>query len=170
MRIALAMIVKGKGEQDKLERALASIAPFVDSIYITLTGPTNELGEVEQVCKKFKATISYERALWESNKEAVDWLKKFFKYDPYMKEDDKLFRFDVARTFNFNQVPKDYDWIFWIDSDDVVSNAKNLRIVAENALKANTEAVYFNYLYQAEFEEGKIKHRIIEHLRERLIR
>lgn len=170
MKIALAMIVKGKGEEKKLERALASIHQWVDGIYITLTGPTNELAEIEKVCKQFNVNISYTRALWTADKKAVDWLKKFFGYEPYMKEGDKLFQFDVARNFNFNQVPKEYDWIIWMDSDDVFSGGKNLGTIAEFANRDNMEAVYFNYLYQAEFEGGKIKHRVIEHLRERLIR
>jgi hypothetical protein len=170
MKIALAMIVKGKGEEQKLERALSSIAPYVDGIFITLTGPTNELTEIEKVCRSFKANISYERALWTADKKAVDWLRKFFGYEPYMKVGDKLFKFDDARNFNFNQVPKEYDWILWMDSDDVFSGGKNLRLVAEHHLEGNIEAVYFNYLYHAEFENGKIKHRVIEHLRERLVR
>ena len=165
------MISKGKGEEKNLKRALSSVAPYVDGIYITLTAPSNELKEAEAVCKEFNAVVSYNESLWTADKKAVDWLKDFFGYDPYMKEGDKLFVFDKARNYNFSQVPKDYDYIIWIDSDDVLRGGEHLHRLAEMAEQRNIEAVYFNYIYQAEFDEkGNIKHRIIEHLRERLIR
>ena len=101
-KIALAMIVKGTGEEpQRLDRALASITPYVDGIFITLTGNKKDILEAEKVCKKYKANISYERALWIADKKTVDWLTKFFGYTPNMKVGDKLFLFDKARNFNF---------------------------------------------------------------------
>lgn len=170
-KIALAMISKGKGEEQNLRRAIASLAPYVDGVFITLTSPTNELSDAELVCKEFGATVSYNRSLWTADKKTVDWLKNFFGYEPYMKEGDNLFVFDKARNYNFSQVPKDYEWIIWIDSDDVFRGGEHIHRIVENAEKQNIEAVYFNYIYQAEFDEkGNMKHRIIEHLRERLVR
>lgn len=169
--IALAIICKGDSKEAKsLKRCLTSAAPFVDGIFVTLTGPTNTLKEAEKVCKEFDATVSYERALWIADQEAVDWLKEFFGYEPKLKVGDKLFRFDVARNANFSQVPKDYDFILWLDSDDVLIGGEKLRDVARVAQEQGIEATYFNYLYQCEFnEDGSIKNVLIEHLRERLV-
>lgn len=170
-KIALNMISRGKGEEENLRRALSTIAPYVDAIYITLTSPTNQCKEAEKVCKEFNANVSYEQALWTADKEAVDWLTKFFGYEPEMKVGDKLFLFDEARNFALSQVPKEYDWFLWMDSDDVFVGGEKLHDLADRAMEQNIEAVYFNYLYQAEFDEqGNIKHRIIDHLRERLVR
>lgn len=175
MKIALNLICKGDGEEPKnLRRALESVAPFIDGMYITLTGPKETLVEAEKVCKDFKVHVSYTRALWTATEEMVAWMKEFTGYEPHTKAGDKLFIFDEARNFNLSQVPKDYDWVFWIDCDDVLRRGENLRKVAEMGIEKGFEAIYFNYLYQVELEKEtrdySVKNIIIEHLRERLVR
>ncbi|MBU1077435.1 MAG: hypothetical protein KKH98_09095 [Spirochaetes bacterium] len=178
MKIALSMICKGlKDDAPKLKRALNSIYKYVDGIYITLSAPRNLALECEAVCKKFKANVSYNSGLWTADKETVNWLRKFFEYEPNIKVGDKLFLFDEARNYNLAQIPKEYGWLLWIDCDDVVRNAQNLEKVRLMAEQRNIEAVYFNYLYQVELiedenppEQWKIKNIIIEHIRERLVR
>ena len=184
-KIALCMICKGdRDEPSNLKRALNSIYKYVDGIFITLTGARENLGEIEKVCQEFKVNISYKDDLWEADEKTVNWLKEYLGYEPYMKVGDKLFLFDEARNFNFSQVPKEYDWILWIDTDDVFRRGENLGKVTSLGRKLNIEAFYFNYLYQVEFEgeycatcnqkvdpeKRKIKHVIIEHIRERLVR
>lgn len=166
------MICKGTdGEHENLRRALASIAPYVDGLFVTLTGETNKLAESEKVCREFGANISYTRALYTVTQETVDFLTKFFGYAPYMKVGDKIFLFDEARNFNFSQIPKEYDYILWMDADDVFRGGEKLRTLAENGLKAGIEVFYFNYVYQAEYDENlNVKHVLIEHMRERLVR
>lgn len=166
------MISKGTGKDpERLRIALTSIAPYVDGIFVTLTAPSNQTKEAEKVLKEFKAHISYTDALWTADKEAADWLKGFFKYEPYTKEGDKIFQFDVARNYNFSQVPQEYEWILWMDTDDYFVGGEKLQDMARLAKEQDIEAVYFNYLYQADFnEDGSVRHRIIEHLRERLVR
>lgn len=165
------MISRGKGEEDRLKQALSSITPHVDGVFVTLTSPTNQCVEAEKICKEFGAIVSYNQALWTADKKAVNWLTKFFGYAPDMKVGDKLFLFNDARNFALSQVPKDYDWFVWMDADDVFVNAKELHRLADAAQEQNIEALYFNYMYQGEFnEDGTIKHRIIDHLRERLVR
>ena len=165
--IALAMIVKD--EADKLRRCLQSAAPFVDAIYITHTGE----GEgVKRVCDEFKAHYSTGSFRHTADQAMVDWLKEFFGYDPQTKVGDALFRFDEARNFNFGQVPKEVDFILWLDADDVLRRGENLRRVAQVAREHGIEATYFNYLYQVELLQDDppiVKHVLIEHLRERLV-
>ncbi len=170
-KIALSIISKGKGEEQRLRQALSSIAPHVDGIFVTLTSPYNMLEEAEKVCKEFNAIVSYTEAKWTADEETVDWLRKFFGYEPDMKVGDKLFIFDDARNFSLTQIPKDYEWFVWMDTDDIFLGAENLHRLADIGIQQNIEAFYFNYIYQAGFDEkGNITHRIIEHLRERLIR
>lgn len=171
-KIALSMIVRGDGDDDrKMNRALESIAPYVDGIYVTITGPRNLVAKTEEVLKKYKVNISYNESQWIATPEAIGWLKNFFGYEPELKEADKIFVFDEARNHSMNQVPKDYDWLLWMDSDDIFIGGEKLHQLATIGIQQDIEAFYFNYLYQAEFDEkGNIKHRIIEHLRERLLR
>lgn len=171
-KIALSMIVRGtENDHEKMNRALESIAPHVDGIYVTITGPSNLVAKTEEVLKKYNANISYHEALYEVTDETVSWLKDFFKYEPEVKVGDKLFMFDEARNYAMSQIPKDYDWLVWMDSDDIFVRGENLHQLAQIGIQQNIEAFYFNYLYQAEFDEkGQVKHRIIEHLRERLLR
>lgn len=170
-KIALNMISRGKGEEERLRQALTSIAPHVDGIFITLTSPKNLLTEAEKICKEFNAVVSYNESLWTADKDTVDWLEKFFGYASDMKVGDKLFIFDDARNYALSQVPKEYDWFVWMDADDIFRGGEHLHRLAEVGEQQNVEAFYFNYLYQAEFDiNGRIKHRIIEHLRERLLR
>lgn len=184
-KIALAMICKGEGDEPEiLRRCLESVAPHVDGIFITLTGDPTKLAQAEEVCREYKANISYSRALWTADQATVDWLKGFLGYEPHMKVGDEIFLFDEARNFNFAQVPPEYEWILWLDSDDVLRRGENLHKVVDLVTPHNVEAVYFNYLYQVEIagefcvtcnqkvpvHEREIRHTIIDHLRERLIR
>src|SRR3989304_8081593 len=108
-RIALAMIVKGTdGEARCLDRCLGGIvdwktqllseqrevnlnqtggiSKYVDGIFLTLT-QKNE--KCEEIGKKYNAHISH-----------FNWINDF----------------SAARTFNFSQVPLDYDYIVWCDA------------------------------------------------------
>lgn len=171
-QIALSMIVRGdKDDDQKMNRALESIAPYVDGIFVTVTGPRNLVSKTEEVLKKYKANVSYFDSLYEVTQKEIDFLTKQFGYEPEMKKGDKIFVFDGARNFALEQIPKEYDWFLWMDSDDVFVRGENLHKCAEIGIQQSIEAFYFNYLYQAEFDEkGNVTHRIIEHLRERLMR
>lgn len=141
-KIALAMIVKDDSEVKELRRALNSVAKFVDAIFIT--GTKNPQEEIKKICKEYGAVWSW-----------FDWVKDFSK----------------ARNFNFFQVPKEYDWIIWMDTDDIWHGAENLRNWAKLGLEKNMGAIFARYLYSVELgEQGEIKNILIEHLRERLIR
>src|SRR3990167_3481279 len=172
MKVALAMICGGiEGEHLNLDRALSSITPFVDGVFITLTGEKDKLKDVENVCKKHNAYISYKSPYYTADKKTVSWLKDYLGYNPNMRIDDKMFLFDEARNFNFQKIPKDYEWILWIDTDDIFQGGESLKTVVGEYNKQGIEAIYLDYIYQAEFDaKGNIKHILIKHLRERLIK
>ena len=57
-KVALAMIVKGEGDEYKdLDRCLKSVVQYVDGIYITLTGE-GDVSKTEKVCKKYNVNVS----------------------------------------------------------------------------------------------------------------
>lgn len=96
--IALCLICKPSDEEaEVLKRCLINTAPFVDKIFITITGQNKKC---EEVCKLFKAEVSH-----------FDWCYDFAK----------------ARNFNFSQVPKEYEYILWCDADDVIRGLENLK-------------------------------------------
>lgn len=142
-KIAACLIVKDDSEIDKLRNCLTSFAKHVDHIFIT--GTKNPQTKVQALCKEFGATWSW-----------FEWCKNFSK----------------ARNFNFSQVPAEYEWILWLDTDDVVVGADTFQTAIKRAEENNIKAIFARYLYQVEIDEktGEIKQILIEHLRERLIR
>jgi tetratricopeptide (TPR) repeat protein len=140
-KIACTIIIKDDTEAKQLDRCLSTVAPFVDKIFIT--GTKKPQVKVKKVCKKYNADWSW-----------FAWIKDF----------------SAARNFNIAQA-KDYEWFFWIDSDDILVGGANLKPVVELAEKNNISAVFARYLYQVEVDsEGNVKNILIEHLRERLIK
>lgn len=142
-KIAAALIVKDDSEVERLRNCLNSFAKYVDHIFIT--GTKKPQTKIKALCKEYGATWSW--YAWDKN-------------------------FSNARNFNFSQISPEYDWIFWCDTDDVVVGAENFRMAIQRAEELNIKAIFARYLYQVEIDEktGEIKHILIEHLRERLIK
>ena len=121
-RVALAMIVKGtKDEAPLLDGCLKAIHKHVDGLFLLLNAPKGQKVaiEIRAIAKKYKShNIDY---TWKGN-------------------------FVDARNQNFAQVPKDYDWILWLDSDDLVDKPEKIRQVA-NAAGKHVQGIYVNYDY-----------------------
>jgi tetratricopeptide (TPR) repeat protein len=141
-KIALSMIVKDDTEESTLIRALQSVSKYVDAIFIT--GTKEPQKRIKKVCKKFNA---------------------YYSFFPWIKD------FSAARNFAMSQIPKEYEWIFWMDTDDIVVGGETFQDAIAQAEKNNMKAIFARYLYQVELDEkGNIKQILIEHLRERIIR
>lgn len=200
-KIALSMIVKDDSEAENLRRCLNSIAKYVDAIYLTITNyPYREIEKLAKeygatVSITSPATtpdvykISTSKSDWEFIQNRYNeklppykvWKKKVESGlkagDSRLVDKDtwltsRFSDFSAARNFAFSQVPKDkYEWIFWLDCDDVLVGGETLHDAATLAENNNIKAVFARYLYQVDLDEsGKIKNILIEHLRERLIR
>jgi tetratricopeptide (TPR) repeat protein len=118
IKIALCMIVKPTDQEAMvLERCLLSVADHVDNIFITQAGKKKNK-EVTRVAKSFDCVESF----WEWNNSFAD-----------------------ARNYNFSQVPKEYDYILWLDADDVVQGADKIRATVQ--ANQNVDAFSFWYLY-----------------------
>lgn len=135
------MIVKGTDDEaNLLGNCLASVADHVDGIFIDVNAPKGKKHsqKVLDVARKYNANI--QTTTWEGN-------------------------FVKARNDNFSRVPKEYDWIVWLDSDDTVDYPEKLKEVC--ALATNdTNGVYLNYDY-AHDEYGNV---IVSHYNARIVR
>lgn len=122
-KLALCMIVKATdNEALLLDKCLASAAEYVDGIFITLNGKEGQKRSKKAlaVCNKYKAKVS-----------DFDWVDDFAK----------------ARNFNFSQVPKNYDYIIWLDADDTIKNPHKLVDVIRMASKQPVDGIMAKYNY-----------------------
>ena len=144
MKIHLAIITKDDSELPKLKKAVASVRKHVDGVFVTSTGQDTD------------AIISY--------------CKKNDIHHSYYKWDDN---FGAVRNFNFEQA-KDCDYILWIDSDDIFIGGEYLRDIAQTALDARKDLVFFTYWYGCAFNGEPSPETLVavdmQHPRERLIR
>lgn len=147
MKLAACILCKGDSEFDQLTKSVNSVAPYVDGIFITCSD--KEASKVKMYCEHNK--LHYSHREWDRD-------------------------FSAQRNFNFDQAVKhdNYDYILWIDSDDVLVGGKYLREVATNAKTNHIDIVFFTYWYGCAFEgepsEATFKEVQLEHMRERLIR
>jgi len=155
-KVALAMIIKDSEPMDMLARCLYSVAPHVDGMFFTLNGPTeaktNEAMDKEVQIKELCEQRGYPTPVIDY----IKWEKDFSK----------------ARNHNFEQVTKNFEYILWLDTDDILRGGDKLHQIAEEGLEKGFGSVFFNYLYKVDFDPQtfKIRSVLIEHLRERLIR
>ena len=135
MKIALAIICKPDDiEAEYLYQCLGNTTPYVDGIFVTITGKNKE---VEQVCDDFGVNVSH-----------FEWCNDFSK----------------ARNFNFAQVPQEYEYILWVDADDMIRGLENLKPTIEE----NPSVDIFSMFYLYSFD--KWRNPVVSHQKSRVIR
>ena len=120
--IAMALIVKGtKDEAPLLDTCLESISGHVDAIYLNLNHAKGKkvAKEVIEVAEKYNATYFI-----------TEWTGNFVN----------------ARNFIFGKVPKEYDFIGWIDSDDTIDKPEEIRRNIA-VLSQQQQGIYVKYDY-----------------------
>lgn len=140
-RVALCLIVKDSDDEAAhLKNCLKSLAPHVDGIFINLNRRkgVKPSAEMRKLLRKTKAEVI-----------ETEWTGNFV----------------AARTANFAQVPADYDWILWADTDDTIENPKKIREVAA-IMPTEVDGVYIKYDY-AHDEYGNVT---VAHWVARLVR
>ena len=149
-KIFLSMILEEHEPIEMVKRAIDSIKDYVDGIYITITYKDKKPRASDFPLAKIL------RQLYNANISYFKWTHSFAG----------------ARNFSLNQTPKSpRNFIFWIDADDEVQGAENIRKIVDDMVLMNHSAVFLNYLYMVELDEkGQIKEILIEHKRERIIR
>jgi len=143
MKIALCVIVKASdAESLVLNRLLTTEALYkkFDEVFITITCKKGDkAGEkVRLVAEQAKATVSY-----------FKWI------------DD----FAAARNYNFSQVPEDFDFIMWLDADDIVKGSKHIESIIKK-LDDNADGIILPYLYDFDkYGECNVRHNKIRIIR-----
>ena len=144
MNIAACWIVEGDEKLESLQKSVDSIKKYVNSINITANG--SQTKKTESWCKKNGYNYSFLK--WNDN-------------------------FSEQRNFNFNQAGK-ADFIFWMDSDDVLIGGEKLQELAELSMSNDIDCLYLDYWYSSLFDgepsAETLKSVEIRHMRERLIK
>jgi tetratricopeptide (TPR) repeat protein len=157
-KIALAMIIAPTEEEaGLLDRCLGGVvdksqllkehenidisgtdglAKHVDAIYLTITGDNEKCVEVAD---KYGAIVS-----------RFEWNKDFA----------------AARNFNFDQVPKEFDYIIWTDTDDVWRNPRLIRGLVTRMKEEAIDVVNLIYNYHYD-ESGRLD---TEHAKSRIVK
>jgi len=145
MKIAATLIVKDDSELDSFKKSALSVIPFADSWHVVANG--EKTAEIEAFVRSHGGDYH-----------SLPWNKDFSE----------------QRNFIFSTVPKDTDYIWWQDADDILVGGQYLKECAQMAKKGGKDVVFFAYWYGCRFEGDPsletFKEVDIEHYRERLIR
>jgi len=145
MKIAATFIIKDDSELDSFTKSALSVIPFVDSWHVVANG--EKTAEIEDFVRSHGGDYHF-----------LPWNKDFSE----------------QRNFIFSTVPKDTDYIWWQDADDILVGGKYLKECAQMAKKGGKDVVFFAYWYGCRFVGDPsletFKEVDIEHYRERLIR
>lgn len=145
MHISATFVIKDDTELENFKLSYQSVAPFVQSVHVVANG--TETAQIEAYTKSQGGEYYY-----------LPWSEDFSE----------------QRNFIFSKVPKETDFIWWQDADDVLIGGEYLEQCAQMAQSTGKDVVYFAYWYGCRFD-GKpsvatFKEVDIEHYRERLIR
>lgn len=158
-KIALTYIVKDNSEYNLFEKSLESFMPYFDALFVAVTGPSGEHDKIHRLVKKWKGkSISTS---------PVSHPKIYSQ-----KEDGTYFfsNFAEARQVSWDLIDKDYDYVSWADTDDLLQGGSEIRNLTNQAKAQNVDMIYCTYNYANVFDEkGKIKEVVINHERERFI-
>lgn len=120
MKIALCFIVKPTEEEGQLlANAITSVGDAVDGIFVTQAGPAPST-YVSSVIRMYGGHESFYK--WDNN-------------------------FSNARNYNFSQVPEEYDYIFWLDADDTVTNSELIKKTVEENPGVDCFSLWYNYAH-----------------------
>lgn len=153
LKISACLICKDDSEYTMLVKAVNSLLPYVDGIYITTTG--KEVSKIKTIVEPTTDDIRPHGKIQHSH---FDWVDDFSK----------------AREFNFAQAPKDTDYIFWMDADDILIGGQHLGRLAEMSQKFGKDVVFLTYWYGCTFNGDPSPDTMVDidisQMRERLIR
>ena len=141
-RIACCMILGDSYDINQVKKCVKSLKDAeVDKLFIAFNGKTRRaLGWLWAYLSEIELPFLVQKFGWEND-------------------------FSKARNQSFEMVPKDeFDWIMWIDSDDILVAEKPLREVLKS-IDEYTQGVYLRYDYAVDPATNKTS---IEQWRERI--
>lgn len=143
-RVALMAIVAAADDKEavNLSRMLGSVNGYVDAIYLQLNAPKGKAISpvIRQIAEQFTQPQYIQTAEWTNN-------------------------FVDARNKLMQMVPKRYDWLVWLDSDDRVENPENI-VPSLTVMPDNVHGVFILYDYQKD-EFGNV---VVSHWNTRAVR
>jgi tetratricopeptide (TPR) repeat protein len=129
-KVAAILIVKGTDDEAPLlEQCLKSVSKHVDGIFLNV----NHKHGVEPS----QAVLDVARA-YTDNVIVTEWHDNFAE----------------ARNANLAQVPEDFEWVIWLDTDDSVDHPEKIKPVIEQS--SNFDCVYVDYLYDRDEEDNPL--------------
>lgn len=163
--IGLCLI--GKNEEKNIERLINSVDGFVDKIFYTDTGSTDDtISTIKAICEEKKIPLDVSIINQETNPEvfSVDYSEKMYRniiqyeenrFNSYAEWKKEMLRtrpitFDFGKARNFNFAQADTDWIIWLDCDDTLENGEYLRKYIEFAQERNITDIWLTYRYLVE--------------------
>lgn len=158
MRIALTLIVSDDREYDSFKRMLEVFLPHVDGVYCSINGLKSS--------KRIQSLLKKHGCVYEVVNEGSA---------PELYEDGQFSNFAEARNRSLRLVDKEYDWITWADSDDIIAKGEDLRVIAKQADEMGVDTVHFTYWYAVKLGKDKngdmvVDEVIIDHVKERLFK
>ena len=145
MRLACSIIIKDDTELQNLQNCLNSVVPYFETVLVVANG--EQVGGIQTLCTTYPNVI-YQYKKWEND-------------------------FSAIRNYSFDELTKigDFDYLFWIDTDDVLVGGEHLLNVANTAKKQAFDVVFLTYWYGCTFDkDNQLVSVDVEHMRERLIR
>jgi tetratricopeptide (TPR) repeat protein len=163
-KILLCCIFKDDSEIDQVSRMLESFMPNVDGLCVALTGPSGKFHDLIKLIKKYDGKYTCTSPMSHPN--------------IYHKRDDGSYifaNFSEARNvcWQLADTLTGYDFYSWSDKDDILVGGENLHKIADRALTANIDAVFFTYWYSVRVKKDGTfndKDVQIDQMRERLLR
>lgn len=148
MKIACSIIVKDDSEINSLRKCIDSVYPFVSTVSILANGES--VDKIKELCSFYpNVHFTYEK-----------WCDDFAK----------------MRNAGFDHLEKlgNFDYYFWLDSDDILVGGKHLQEVASMAKHQGFDVVFLTYWYGCTFSGDPSLETLasvdVKQLRERLIR
>jgi tetratricopeptide (TPR) repeat protein len=160
--ISLAMIARDRAHC--IGKALASVRPFVDEIVVVDAGGSEDA--TQDIAKSFGARV-------------IEWLPNDHPESFYLDSPARFSKHGVPGPYTGRHALADFsaprnasfaactgDFIFWIDSDDVVKNPEKISWVIEKLTEQKAEAAFLHY----EYDFDAAGNCTVRQIRERIIR
>jgi len=139
-KIACAIIVGDDADEQNWRRCIESVEPWVDHIFVGYNGN-------EETFPHYQAT------------------KCKFTWQKFEWVDD----FSISRNQSFDMIKasgEDFDWHFWIDSDDELINGDKIQSMLDT-VKPETDGIFLVYEYGYDPQSDKV---LVRQRRERFLR
>ena len=150
-KIALAVIAGDNALDDGFERMIESVKDEVQGVFVSFNGTNMDVvTEMDRIVDSHEGFVEAATVI-------VPWT------------DD----FSVARNHSFSLVAEaatDFDWILWLDCDDVLDTSTyehNLLDIIEEANEKKLHGVFLDYVYDYDAERGVV---LASHYKDRLFR